>query len=211
VTRALQNAEITSISSVVSGRDTLTRDYTFFVGGLIPQFASFPSPDREGATNDTSSEELRIASLDVAGPLQYVGGLYFRRQSTHTFQDVHTFGAGVTEPGIPSDLVYEDLYHFSVRQFAGFGEVSLALSSWTFIVGARAYQFHIASSKTGDGLFNGGPVANITEGSNTGVIPKLEATFHITSDKLLYALGNKGFDREGPTPQGRYPPLAVLI
>lgn len=205
ITQSLKDFDFTSVSSIVNARDTLQRDFTFFVGGLVPPFAALPSPDFEGARNDTYSQELRVSSTQAANPLQYVGGVYFRRQSTQTYQDVYTVGSGVSEPGIPSDLVYEDIYHFSVRQLAAFGELTYSVHSFSFITGARVYDFHVSSSKVGDGLFNGGPVSNVTAGTNTGVSPKIEIAFHPSDAHLLYALADKGFRPGGANTAGPLP------
>jgi iron complex outermembrane receptor protein len=215
ITRSLKDFDIISVSSFADARDTLKRDLTFFVGGLVPSFAALPSPDFEGARNDTYSQEVRLSSTHADSPLQYVGGMYFRRQSTQTYQDVYTLGSGVSEPGIPSNLVYEDIYHFSVRQLAAFGEMTYAIRSLSFTAGARVYNFHVGSSKTGDGLFNGGPVSNVTAGTNTGISPKVEVAFHPSEAHLLYALADKGFrpggaNTAGPLPSACGTDLAAL-
>jgi iron complex outermembrane recepter protein len=122
-----------------------------------------------------------------------VAGLFYRDMTVPDRQDIYTDGSGVTEPGLPADLVFGGLTTEKIREDAGFGEASYRWGMAELTAGGRLYHISTQVVFAGDGLFNGGPSISGAASSESGFSPKLEVTLKPTPTNLVYALADKGF------------------
>jgi outer membrane receptor protein involved in Fe transport len=137
------------------------------------------------------TEELRATSRS-SGMWRWIAGVYFN-DTTQVNTEYATSNAFL--PAGTSDVYFYDAPVHD-RQVAGFGEITLVPNEHLDVTaGVRVYQFHTVEQITQGGL-EAGPDLPQTRGSNSGVNPKLTATYKLDPSISLYATAAKGF-REG--------------
>ncbi len=198
INKSLGPVDLTSISSWLQATDATTRDVGAFMGTFIPEYASLTSPSFEGSTNHSVSQELRVASSDESSPVRFVAGAYYRSLSARRHQSILTYGSGVTEDGVASDVVYADHYTDAVKQKAVFGEATYRWRQLDFTAGGRGYWIDTSLDIDADGILNGGPSGTHVAAREQGFSPKVEISVRPTDDTMVYALANKGFRAGGP-------------
>jgi len=204
---------------------TLTND----AGNII-------DPSQYVETNDRFqllSQELRFAS-DASKPFRVVGGLFYARQQ-HDIRlnfAAKGFATDLSVPGHPGTvyLTYEKRVD---RDYAAFGEASYDfLPNFTLTAGGRVYKydnsligyFGYGSSVSdcfgganGEIIVPGSPCTNLGIGNadgsisprrakRTGFLPKINLSFRIDPDRMLYATWSKGYRPGGINRRGGLEP-----
>ena len=181
------------------------------------------------------SHELRIAS-PADQPLRFIGGVFYQRQSHNIEQNyiIDDIADAITVPGTDSDIWLTKQLRVD-RDYAAFGEVSYDLTEkFTVTGGIRVYKYKNSlkgffgysdgfSSGTGVGgcfrdtndellppIVKGGPCTNLDKTtSDTDFIHKLNATYKLTDDALVYATWSRGFRPGGVNRRGTLPPYGA--
>jgi len=181
------------------------------------------------------SHELRIAS-PADQPLRFIGGVFYQRQSHNIEQNyiIDDIADSITVPGTDSDIWLTKQLRVD-RDYAAFGEVSYDVTEkFTLTGGIRVYKYKNSlegffgysdgfSSRTGVAacfrdandellppIVKGSPCTNLDKTtSDTDFIHKLNATYKLTDDALVYATWSRGFRPGGVNRRGTLPPYGA--
>jgi len=216
-------------------------DYGFWYDNLYPASyfgnyfynngsAPIPPAQHIDARDEFSkmSHELRVSS-DSKGPLHWVGGLFYERQTHWILQDylIDNLANSTWVPGWPNTIWLTDQDRVD-RDYAAFGEVSYDITPQLNVTGgARVFAaansiegfFGFSdefSTHTGEfkcfraaNNFHNAPCINLDKSvKESGWTHKLSAKYQIDDDRMVYATWSTGFRpgginrRSGPT----YPP-----
>lgn len=169
--------------------------------------------------------EIRVASPAEA-PLRFIGGVFAQRQTHFITQNyiIDNLTDLFTVPGTESDIWLTQQKRVD-RDYAAFGELSFDVTdSLTLLAGARLYNYKNSlqgffgfsdnySSKTGvaacfaDPIVDDSPCTNVDKTtSDTSAIYKLNATYKLSPDALVYATWSQGFRPGGVNRRGTLPP-----
>jgi outer membrane receptor protein involved in Fe transport len=210
-------------------------DYAYFYdvccayGSYWTDDAGNPLPDPSQFINGSDyykrqSHELRFTS-PADQRFRFVGGLFYQNQDHEIYQNYHINGLAesisVTEW---PDTIWLTNQLREDSDSAVFGEVSFDLTDrLTLTGGLRAYETESAlrgffgfnanySTNYGEALcdpaFGGGfsPCVNLDgEVDDSGVIPKVNVTYHVNDDAMVYATYSEGF-RPGGLNRNNRPP-----
>ena len=212
----LGNMTLTSVTSYTHRTVTIVRDATQLSGSVTfdlsgggtthnvatPAQVRLNSPlyDRTGLT--VVSQELRLGSTGTQ-TVDWLGGLFWQHIGRHYGQDLPTPGYDAlstflgypTSPqtGAPPDTPFYSDFHYSLRQYAVFGEATWHVTEQLgATAGLRYYNF--AENRTGyfAGLFAGPSPGQGSVNSN-GVSPRAILTYKLTPDLLFDAQVSRGF------------------
>jgi outer membrane receptor protein involved in Fe transport len=193
VVKEMGGLDLTSLTGYVDRALEQRRDYSFYVGNLVPPFYSLNSPNQSNSFTHTFSQEVRIATNDPSARLQYTVGAYYSDQSDRLKQTVITQGGGAVL-GTGSDVTYYGWTAFQTQQSALFGNLTYTVAPKLDVtVGVRAFRIKQDQANQAGGLFNGGDTTSSGHSKQTGINPKFEVAYRATSDNLLYASATKGF------------------
>ena len=169
--------------------------------------------------------EIRIAS-PADKPLRVIAGLFAQRQKHIITQNyiIDDIADSITVTGTESDI-WLTRQRRTDRDYAAFGEVSYDITDkLTVLGGARIYKYKNSlvgffgysagySSRTGEAAcfgpaeVSGSPCTNLDkETSDTDSIFKLNATYKITPDVMVYATWSQGFRPGGINRRGTLDP-----
>ncbi|SFG28807.1 Outer membrane receptor proteins, mostly Fe transport [Novosphingobium sp. CF614] len=210
-------------------------DYAYFYDALFGSGAYFydnagdlVSPNQYIQGKDKYHRqfgELRISSPQE-NRLRLIAGLFAQRQVHQITQDyiVDNIADSITVPGTDSDIWLTRQKRVD-RDYAAFGELSFDITDQlTATGGLRAYKYKNSlvgffgysdgfSSKTGvaacfaDAIVSGSPCTNLDKAtSDSGVIPKVNLTYKITPDAMVYATWSRGFRPGGINRRSTLPP-----
>lgn len=198
INKELGGVRATSLTAYYDRKLDFVRDYSFFIGGLVPPLFANTSRNLSASHTKTFSQELRLASDN--GPdarLSWIAGLYYSHQDDNLYQIVNTPGA---TPVIGTETGYLGDTTTITRQYAAFGEATYKLlDNLDITAGVRLFQIKQTVDLLGDGPFNGGLTQVVGRKSNEkGVNPKIGLSFKATRDNLIYASAAKGFRPGGP-------------
>lgn len=175
------------------------------------------------------SNELRVSS-PATWPVRFTAGLFQQRQAHYILQDYLVDNLGdplastgpydISVPGWPSTIWLTDEVRTD-RDSAAFTELSWdMLPWWTWNAGIRYYTFDntlggyygfSANYSSHEGVatcfnntpFLGAPCSDLNgRSTGSGNTPKINATFKIDKDKLVYATWSKGFRPGGVNRNG---------
>ena len=189
--------------------------------GITTNSASYYGPNGTGAifANETDpsnqfSEELRAASTG-SGPLKWLVGAYYSSFSSswklsENVPNAAAFGSPTTDIFLVNQPV-------GITQEALFGESTYSPTSALHITGGlRVYNYRsvLDMSFAGYGSATGddAAVTQHVEQNNTGVNPKLDISYDLTSTALVYASAARGFRPGGgnqPLPSSGPSPIAA--
>lgn len=193
IVKELGGLDLTSLTGYVDRALEQRRDYSFYVGNLVPPFYSLTSPNQSNSFTHTFSQEVRLATNDPSARLQYTIGAYYSDQRDRLKQEVVTQGGGAVL-GTGSDVTYYGWTAFQTKQSALFGNLTYTVvPKLDVTVGLRAFRIEQDQSNLAGGLFNGGNTSSSGHSKQTGINPKFEVAYRATSDNLLYASATKGF------------------
>ncbi|HMO76660.1 MAG TPA: TonB-dependent receptor [Sphingopyxis sp.] len=169
--------------------------------------------------------EIRIASPADAR-IRFIGGLFWQRQAHNIEQNyiIDNIADDITVTGTASDIWLTKQLRID-RDYAAFGELSFDITDQlTLTGGGRVYKFDNSlvgffgysagfSSRTGEAVCFAGPVVANSPCTNldkrtkdTDFIHKLNLTYKISDDALVYATWSRGFRPGGINRRGTLPP-----
>ena len=185
-----------------------------------------PSQTIQGLDRFTKqSHELRISS-PTENRFRFVGGLYYERQSHNIHQRYMIDGLAdaLSVTGSPDTLWLTQQLRVD-RDYAAFGEASFDITpKLTLTGGLRVFKYDNSlvgffgfsagfSSHTGEAacfeptIVAGGPCTDLDKKvSETGVTHKLNLTYHVDDNKLVYATWSRGFRPGGINRRSDFPP-----
>lgn len=210
-------------------------DYAYFYDALAGYGAYFydndgdlVNPNQYIEANDRYRRvfgELRVSSPADA-PLRFIGGVFAQRQYHRITQNyiIDDIADAITVTGTDSNIWLTRQERVD-RDYAAFGELSFDVTDQlTLTGGARLYNYKNSlvgffgfsdgySSRTGEAAcfgpaqVAGSPCTNLDKTtSDTDAIYKLNATYKITPDVLVYATWSQGFRPGGVNRRGTLPP-----
>ena len=210
-------------------------DYAYFYDALAGYGAYFTdnngdlvSPNQFIQGNDRYRRvfgELRVSS-PVDAPLRFIGGVFAQRQYHRITQNyiIEDIADAITVTGTQSNIWLTRQERVD-RDYAAFGELSFDVTDQLTVTGgARVYNYRNSlagffgfsagySSRTGEAvcfgppIVAGSPCTNLDQTtSDTDAIYKLNATYKITPDILVYATWSQGFRPGGINRRGNLPP-----
>ncbi len=210
-------------------------DYAYFYDALYGYGAYFydnngdlvnPNQYIQGVDRyKRSFAELRIASPADAR-IRFIGGLFWQRQSHNIEQNyiIDDIADSITVTGTDSNIWLTKQLRID-RDYAAFGEISFDITDkLTLTGGGRVYKFDNSlvgffgysagfSSRTGEAACFAGPVVSGSPGTNhhkstsdTDFIHKLNLTYKITDDVMVYGTWSRGFRPGGINRRGNLPP-----
>jgi iron complex outermembrane receptor protein len=213
-------------------------DYAFFYDAIYGYGAYFydnagdlVSPNQYIQGSDTYRRnfgEFRIASPADA-PLRFIGGLFYQRQKHIIEQNyiVDDIADSITVTGTDSNIWLTKQKRID-RDQAVFGELSYDITDQlTLTGGVRVYHYKNSlvgffgysagfSSRTGEAAcfgpatVPGSPCTNLDKTtSDTDFIHKLNATYKINDDALVYVTWSRGFRPGGINRRGTLPPYGA--
>ncbi|SLK10161.1 TonB-dependent receptor [Novosphingobium mathurense] len=198
VEKELPGVRLTSLTAYFDRKLRYERDYSFFIGGLVPPLFALDSYNLSLSRTKTFSQELRIASDTGPGArFTWVAGLFYSHQKDNLYQIVTTPGA---TPVIGTETGYLGDTTTVTDQYAAFGEANYeVIDGLTLTAGVRLFQIKQELDLLGDGPFNGGlTVVEDRRSNEKGVNPKLGVSYEVDRDHLVYASAAKGFRPGGP-------------
>ena len=169
--------------------------------------------------------ELRVASPADA-PLRFIGGLFYQRQSHNIEQHyiIDNLSDALQVPGTVDNIWLTKQLRVD-RDYAAFGEASFDVTEKLSLTGGlRVYKYDnslvgffgfrnpgYSSNPSylcqGPSQIAGSPCTNVNKStSDTGFTQKLNATYKITDDALVYATWSRGFRPGGINRRGSLPP-----
>lgn len=210
-------------------------DYSYFydaINGsgefLYDNAGELVSPNQYIQGNDRYRRafgELRVSSPAEA-PLRFIGGVFAQRQYHRITQNyiVDNIADSITVTGTESNIWLTRQERVD-RDYAAFGELSYDITDQLTVTGgARLYRYKNSlqgffgfsagySSRTGEAVcfgpavVAGSPCTNLDKTTaDTDAIYKLNATYKITPDILVYATWSQGFRPGGVNRRGTLPP-----
>ncbi len=210
-------------------------DYAYFYDALYGYGAYFTdndgdlvNPNQYIEANDRyrrSFGEIRVSSPADA-PLRFIGGVFAQRQYHRITQNyiIDDIADSITVTGTESNIWLTRQERVD-RDYAAFGELSFDVTDQlTLTGGARLYNYKNSlvgffgfsdgySSRTGEAAcfgpaqVAGSPCTNLDKvTSDTDAIYKLNATYKINPDLLVYATWSQGFRPGGINRRGTLPP-----
>lgn len=199
---------VTSATSYVKRDVEETEDFTefsVFGFGLNPPP---PSPVSGALAYSKFVQELRFTS-NFDGPMQFVVGAFYSKGESDRHRSTDTPGLeayAADQFGLPlgtpifggSDLVFASEGSDKTEEYAIFGELSYELGeAWTALVGLRYYDTFQDLDVALDGIVNGGPSAFKGDLSEDGVNPKVNLSYQMNDDVMMYGTAAKGFRSGG--------------
>lgn len=197
VEKSLGTVQFTSLTSYFDRKLNWERDYSFFIGGLVPPMFPLTSHNLSASRTKQFSQEARLSSGGPGDRLKWLAGLYYSWQDDNLYQIVNTPGA---EPFIGTVTGYVGDTTTTTKQYAAFGEATFSITDQLDVTaGVRLFQIKQDVDILGDGPFNGG--LTLVEGRKSnekGVNPKVGISYKATPDNMIFASAAKGFRPGGP-------------
>lgn len=215
LTYSLPSLTITSITSYFDRQYNRTNDYSFFEtaayqGGpylvLGNQNYNYVANQQASSPQQNLTEELRFASTNPdQHRFSYVGGLYFSNQRQLSYQIIHEPIGVLTEaiaqenieqffgaPNQPYQFLEAQSLQTKERAFFGEGSVKL-LGNLKVTGGVRVAHESFSFTDDEDGPENAGYHFFSGSHTETPVTPKLNLSYQVTPDHLIYATAAKGY------------------
>lgn len=202
---------LTSVTSyqtrdILVSRDAsaLTHSVSLDLGYALAA-TDIPSNLRDTTQLKTFTQEARLAS-NYEGPLQWLAGVFYTDIERNYAQrlptpgyDVYTdirFGPGTaaaTNGAFPADSPYSSDLPYDIRQFAVFGEATLAITErLDATAGVRYYDFKEDRVFASGGLFSNGD-NRVDSTSSNGFSPRFLLSYDLTDEVTINAQASKGF------------------
>jgi iron complex outermembrane recepter protein len=175
-----------------------------------------------------SFAEFRVSSPQDAS-LRFIGGLFWQRQTHNIEQNyiIDNLSDALAVPGT-GDNIWLTKQLRTDRDYAAFGELSFDVTDQlTLTGGGRLYKYdnslvgffgfnnpgysgNPSYLCQGPAIVDGSPCTNVNKStSDTDAIYKLNATFKINDDALVYATWSRGFRPGGINRRGSLPPYGA--
>ncbi|GHF25861.1 TonB-dependent receptor [Kordiimonas sediminis] len=148
---------------------------------------------------DVFTQELRLSST-TDSPFQWTVGAYTDKKDTYYLNTFPVPGADaiIGTPssafGAPDDHLFYGYDDLTVKTFAFFGEAYYSFDKFTVTAGLRYFNWKQDIEFYQSGLFNGGANSDPRpRGKTDGVNPKLNVSYDISDNALVYAQVARGF------------------
>jgi outer membrane receptor protein involved in Fe transport len=199
VTKQLGGFSLISLTGYVDRTIQLDRDFSLFIGLLVPALLPANSNAITTTNSKTLTQELRLGSSDVTSLLKWTVGMYYSHQHDDYDHSVETVGAG-TFFDSGTDITYRGNIQTVTTQEAIFGDATYTLDArWDLNAGFRWFDIRQTIDGSFGGVFNGGnSEIDDRRSTNIGITPKVSVTYRPFNDHLLYASAGKGFRPGGP-------------
>jgi len=153
----------------------------------------------DNTTWDVWTQEVRLAST-TDSPLQWTVGAYYDKKDVLYLNTFPVPGADaiIGTPssffGAPDDHLFYGFDDLTVETYAFFGEVYYTFDKLTITAGGRYFNWKQDIEYYQSGLFNG-EISSDTPptGKTDGFNPKVNISYNITDDLLVYAQAARGF------------------
>jgi iron complex outermembrane receptor protein len=197
-------ANLTAITSYVDRTATATVDTTNVAGITFGGFGNplgpaFPTSYADAVPTLLTlhqiqfSEEVRLASMDSAAPITWLGGLFYSRLRQDSTQDTYLIAA----PGNPGIL--DDQYN-TLTEASAFGQTRWSLNPhWNLGAGMRVGWLDSYGSSRAAGFANAGsaPFAQSSHQDTLPPTPRFDLSYQPDSRNLFYTAIAKGFRAGG--------------
>ncbi len=208
-------ASFTSVTSYYNRKSAWDQDLSVLAfnlfggdgsGGLaVP---TIPSVSNE---SESISQEFRLASTDNSGPewLDWlIGGSYYQeKRNSPIFWAAPGFNANAGPgAGIPraDELIQAAKQDFDFETFGVFGDVTAHLTEALSVsAGLRWYDIDQSFVRFDNGALagcdasNGFCLASDVEQAESGIIPRVNVSYKVTEDNMVYASAAQGFRAGG--------------
>lgn len=211
ITQRWDGVKLDALTGYFRRENDLRADYTFFYRSLVgqgplgPLFNTNPGDRHQSRVSQTWSQEVRLSSDDPGARLQWLAGVYGARVDNDLVLRLSTYGIEAMAPPALAPMVVDDVVYGSdatgeIEQFAAFGEATYSLTDrFDVTVGARWFRHEVSSISSAWGLLNGGAgPLEVLDSRETGVNPKVSASFRFDDNHMAYVLADKGFRPGGP-------------
>ncbi|WP_265562940.1 TonB-dependent receptor [Sphingomicrobium arenosum] len=206
--------KLVSATGYSMSEDEGQRDQTDLLIGLqysyeaFPEFTAFTLEEGE---EKTFTQEVRFVS-DWDSPLSLIAGAFYLNQKIDSLSI--EFAPGYDQFAVdefggvqlrPDSIEYYEPFRSDLKESAIYGELSYQISdAWQVTVGGRYYDYELATEQTFDlplyrTVFEGddptGFVLDFEQGgqSDDGFLFKLNTSYEVTSDVLVYGTVSQGF------------------
>lgn len=187
---------LTSSTSYFDRKRSFENDIDYFLEALagIPRGISKLSYDAQSIT-----QEVRLASQG-SGPIQWLVGGYFVERDEQYSQTINIRDLPI--PAAPADNFFYAATDSNIEQLAGFGELTVEpVDGLKLTGGVRVSQMSRKATAVNGGLALGGILDRQTgRFSDTATTPKVNISYKVGSDILMYAQASKGFRIGGVNP-----------
>ncbi len=170
---------------------------TLFEVALPPGIT--PSELVDNTNWETWVQELRLSST-TDSPLQWTVGGYFDNRDVLYLNTFPVPGADAvigtpsSDFGAPDDHLFFGFDDLTVQTFAFFGEAYYTIDKFTITAGLRYFNWRQDIEFFQSGLFNGGANSDIRpRGRENGFNPKINLSYDVNDDVLVYAQAARGF------------------
>ncbi|PHR62845.1 MAG: TonB-dependent receptor [Robiginitomaculum sp.] len=219
-------AELTSATGYGKFTEVGQRDQTDLLISLEYSYETFPtftSRTREEQRDTFFNQEVRIVS---SGDHRYnwiIGGFYNKFETQGNSAEFTPGYAAFAGFNRPDDLEYFSAGTTKLVEKAIFGEVGFDITDrWQIIAGGRLYEYDLQTQSTVDfPLFDPGFVAPALSDLSTrafdpalrqqddGTLFKINTSFQVSDDMLVYATVSEGFRIGGSNGGGPCPAFMV--
>lgn len=175
----------TSFSRRARGISDDDSGFDFFGNGAI-------TPSYQNYRAESLTQELRVSSVRTK-PFSWLAGAYFDRTDDNFFQSLDSVGAAAAFD-LPSDNVALLYQTVGIKQEALYGEFAYSpIEPLTVTVGLRTSRLELSSDSLRTGYLFGAVLANSDETTEDPVAPKLNVSYSVTANALVYAQATKGY------------------
>jgi outer membrane receptor protein involved in Fe transport len=175
----------TSFSRRARGISDDDSGFDFFGNGAI-------TPSYQNYRAESLTQELRVSSVRTK-PFSWLVGAYFDRTDDNFYQSLDSVGAAAAFD-LPSDNVALLYQTVGIKQEALYGEFGYSpIEPLTVTVGLRTSRLELSSNSLRTGYLFGAVLANSDETTEDPVAPKLNVSYSVTPDALVYAQATKGY------------------
>jgi iron complex outermembrane receptor protein len=191
---------VTSSTSYFKRKTPGYEDYSKIATGILGLPVNVPWEQLDDNSSTTFIQELRVAGS--ISSLDYVVGVYYTDGKSHS-PDINPYSAEALEiygddngQIFGFDTSYESEPHGKLKEKAIFAEATYNVTDALAVtVGARAFEFKSSFTATQWGLFTGSNDPLYTEGqfSASDITPKLNISYQMNDDTLLFATASEGF------------------
>ncbi|HVK41670.1 MAG TPA: TonB-dependent receptor [Phenylobacterium sp.] len=180
--------------------------------GLLAAFPGvIPSPLIDTTDSEFFAQEIRLASQSD-GPFTWVVGAYADKKDIYYLNTVPVpgfdaaMGINSNDFGAPTDNPYWGYDDLEVKTYAFFGELTYEWNKLSVTGGLRYFNWEQNYKLYASGFFNGAVPSDPPRRTSKedGFNPKVNVSYDVTDDVLVYAQAARGFRYGGintPVPQ----------